>query len=60
MEYLVHLVSGKGISSMQQKVKDITELTPTTNITEARHIIGLTGYYRKFCPIFSNVIQPLK
>ena len=33
---------------MKQKVKAITEFALTTNITEARHIIGLTGYYRKF------------
>ena len=41
---------------MKQKVKAITELGPATNITEARHITGLIGYYEKFFPIFSNVI----
>ena len=41
---------------MKQKVKAITELAPTTNKTEARHTIGLEGYYRKFVTIFSDVI----
>ena len=59
IEYVGHLVSGKGISHMKQKVKAITELAPTTNITEARHIIGLIGYYRNFFPILSDMIQPL-
>ena len=44
---------------MKQKSKAITDLGPTTNMTEARHIIGLVGYYRKFFPIFSNTIRPL-
>ena len=46
-EYLGHLVSGKGISPLKEKVKGITELEPITNITEAGHTIGLIGYYRK-------------
>ena len=58
IEYLGHLVSGKGISPMKQKAKaiTITDLAPATNITEARHMIGLIGNYRKFFPIFSDMI----
>ena len=41
---------------MKQKVKAITDLAPVTNITEARHMIGLIGYYRKFFPIFSDIV----
>ena len=59
-EYLGHIVSGQGISPMRQKIKTITDLAPTTNITAARHMIGLIGYYGKFFPIFSNMIRPLK
>ena len=54
-EYLGHLVSGKGISQMEQKVKAITDLAPATNITEARQMIGLIGPYGKFFPIFSDM-----
>ena len=35
IESLGHLVSQKGIFTMNQKVKAITELTAVTNITEA-------------------------
>ena len=59
IKYLEQLVSGQGISSMKWKIKAITNLAPTTNITEAKHIIGLIGYYRKFFPIFSDTIRPL-
>ena len=59
VESLGHLVSGQGISPMRQKIKPITDLAPTTNITEARHMVGLKGYYRKLFPIFSDMIRPL-
>ena len=59
IEYLGHLVSGQGISSMRQKIKAITDLVPTTNITEARHMIGLIGCCRKFFPIFSDMSRLL-
>ena len=59
IEYLGHLVSGKGISPVKQKIKAITDLATTTNGMEARHFIGLVGYYRKFFPIFSITIRPL-
>ena len=44
IEYLGHLVSGRGILIQKQKVQGITELASATNITEARHIIGVIGY----------------
>ena len=52
-------MSDEGIWAMKHKIKAITDLAPTTSITEARHIIGLVGYYGKFFPIFSNTIRPL-
>ena len=54
--YLGHLVSGKGISPIKQKVKTIMDLAQATNFSEVRPIIGLIGYYRKFFPIFSDII----
>ena len=56
IECLGHLVSRKEVSPIKQKVKAISDLAPATNITEARHMIGLIGYYRKFFPIFSDMI----
>ena len=39
IEYLGHIVPGQGISHMKQKIQAMTDLVPTTNITEAGHII---------------------
>ena len=44
---------------MKQKIKAITDLAPTTNITEARHMIGLIGYYKEFFPVFNDMTSPL-
>ena len=57
IEYLGHFMSSQGISPMRQKIKPISDLASKTNITEARHMIGLIGYYRKFFPIFSDIIR---
>ena len=59
LEYLGHLVSGQGSSPMKQKIKARTDLAPAINITEAQHIIGLIGHYRKFFPICSDTMRPL-
>ena len=34
-------------------------LAPATNITEARYMMCLKGYYRRFCSVFSDMIRPL-
>ena len=36
---------------MKQKLRAIVDLAPATNITVARHMIGLLGYYKKFFPL---------
>ena len=41
------------------KVKTIIDLASMTSITERRYMIGLIGYYRKFFPIFYDMVQPL-
>ena len=48
IEYLGYLVSGKGIFPVKQRMKAINYLASATNITEARHMIDLIGYYREF------------
>ena len=41
---------------MKEKVKAKTDLAPTTNIAEARYMIGLIDNYRKFFPILSDMM----
>ena len=55
IEYLGHLVSGYRIVSMKW-VEAIMDLVPATNITEKHYVISLFSYYRKFYPVFSNMV----
>ena len=41
---------------MKQKEKAIIDLALATNISEVSHIVELIGYFRKFFPIFSDII----
>ena len=51
-------MSGQGIPPNTEN-KAIPDMVPTTNITEARHMKGLIGYYSKFFSVFSDMIRPL-
>ena len=42
---------------MKQKIKAITDFAPTKNVTEARCIIELIGYYRKFFPYLAVLLD---
>ena len=44
---------------MRQKIKAITHLALTTNSTGVQHMIDLIGYYKKFLPIFGDMIRTL-
>ena len=41
---------------MKQKVKAIMDLVPAANITEVHYTIGLISCYRKFFPVFSDMV----
>ena len=37
--------------------KAILDLPPPSNVTQARHILGLVNYYQTFIPMFSSVVS---
>ena len=48
-----------GYSAIMRKVSAIKKFRKPSNIDELHHFLGLTGYYRKFIPLFTNVTKPL-
>ena len=38
----------------------IKNLSEPENIDELHHFLGLSGYYRKFIPVFADITKPLK
>ena len=59
IQYLGHIVSGKGITPMPEKLACIKEMPPPKTPKEVKQFLGLIGYYRKFVPRFSDLARPL-
>ena len=59
IQYLGHIVSGKGITPMTEKLACIQEMPPPKTQKEVKQFLGLIGYYQKFVPRFSDLAQPL-
>ena len=59
IQYLGHIVSGKGITPMPEKLACIKEMPPPKTPKEVKQFLELIGYYRKFVPRFSDLARPL-
>ena len=57
--YLGHIVGGGTVKPAMDKVYAVKNFPHPTNKTDIRSFLGLTGYYRKFIPQFSEVASPL-
>ena len=59
IQYLGHIVSGKGITPMPEKLECICNMPPPKTPKEVKQFLGLIGYYHKFVPRFSDLARPL-
>jgi hypothetical protein len=59
VEYLGQVISANGTRPCKRNIKKIRDLLPPTNVEGIRAILGLTGYYRKYCPDYSHYAEPL-
>ena len=59
IQYLGHIVSGKGITPMPEKLACIKGMPPPKTPKEVKQFLGLIGYYQKFVPRFSDLARPL-
>ena len=59
LSYLGHILTPDGISPQPDKLKAIKEMPQPKNPKEIRQVLGLTGYYRKFIPCYSDLTKPL-
>ena len=58
VHYLGHLISEQGIQPVWDKISPITNLTAPKNVDEFLHFLGLSGYYRKFILLFTDITKP--
>ena len=59
IQYLGHIISGKGIAPVPEKLECIQKMPTPKTPKEVKQIFGLIGYYHKFVPGFSDLAQPL-
>ena len=59
IQYLGHIISGKGITPLPEKLESMQIILPPKTPKEVKQFLGLIGYYRKFVPRFSDLAQPL-
>jgi hypothetical protein len=59
VSFLGHVVSEKGVAVQQYKVKSVQEWPTPASRRDVRSFLGLTGYYRKFVPQYSEIALPL-
>ena len=57
--YLDHIVGQGQVKPINAKVKPIADFPPPTTKKHVMRLFGMAGYYRKFCPNFSSITEPL-
>jgi hypothetical protein len=59
LEYLGHLISGKGVATEASKIVFVQQWPIPVNIKQLRGLLGLTGYYRRFIKHYGMISSPL-
>ena len=60
IEYLGHVVSGKGISTNPKKIEAVTKWPTPRTVYDVRSFLGFVGYYRRFIKNFSRITKPIR
>ena len=60
IEYLGHVVSGKGISTKPKKIEAVTKWPTPKTVYDVRSFLGFVGYYRRFIKNFSKITKPIR
>ena len=55
VQYLGHLISGKGIEPVPEKLSALKDMPIPGDVKAVRTFLGFTGYYRKFIPRYSDI-----
>ncbi|GJX85901.1 retrotransposon-related protein [Tanacetum coccineum] len=59
LEYLGHIISGRGVAMDPKKVVAVREWSEPTTQRQVRGFLGLAGYYRRFIKGYATLAAPL-
>lgn len=59
LQYLGHIISGKGISVDPEKIIVVENWHVPTTVKQLRGFLGLAGYYRRFVADYAKIATPL-
>ena len=60
IEYLGHVVSGKGISTNPKKIEAVAKWPTPKTVYDVTSFLGFVGYYRRFIKNFSRITKPIR
>ena len=60
IEYLGHVVSGKGISTNPKKIEAVSKWPTPKTVYDVRSFLGFVGYYRRFIKNFSRITKRIR
>ena len=59
VQFLGHILTPEGIHPTPENVQKLADLPRPTTLRQTRRFLSLAGYYRKFCPAYGLIAQPL-
>ncbi len=59
VDYLGNRVTREGITIRPERILAISTMRHPSSTTEARSLLGLLSYYRRFIPHFATVVEPI-
>ena len=60
IEYLGHVVNGKGISTNPKKIEAVSKWPTPRTVYDVRSFLGFVGYYRRVIKNFSRITKPIR